>query len=284
MKLIISRKGFDSSSGGVPNPILPDGSMVPLPIPDPASPIAYGDIAYKSGRLDELVACLTGGKIGRKHGAHLDPDLDPASLPRPKRWLPLFGQHGAAQSHLAGKGVGPGDLFLFFGWFRQTETGGIGLRFCRNAPQLHALFGWLQVAQKWDIGEAVSPLPRWMRYHPHFHGERRGSNVIYQAAETLSLPGCQVLAGAGLFPGFYPSLRLTADGRTRSHWSLPPWFHPRGRASCLSYHEDSARWERARHAVLLRSAARGQDFVLDCDHYPEAIAWASGLIRAALRR
>ena len=33
MKVILSRKGFDSSYGGYPSPILPDGRMVSLPIP-----------------------------------------------------------------------------------------------------------------------------------------------------------------------------------------------------------------------------------------------------------
>ena len=33
MKIILSRKGFDSSYGGYPSPILPDGSLVSLPIP-----------------------------------------------------------------------------------------------------------------------------------------------------------------------------------------------------------------------------------------------------------
>lgn len=33
MKLILSRKGFDSGYGGMPSPILPDGRLVPLPIP-----------------------------------------------------------------------------------------------------------------------------------------------------------------------------------------------------------------------------------------------------------
>ncbi len=34
VKLILSRKGFDSSSGGVPSPIFSDGRMLSLPIPE----------------------------------------------------------------------------------------------------------------------------------------------------------------------------------------------------------------------------------------------------------
>ena len=46
MKVILSRKGFDSKNGGYPNPILPDGRMVSLPIP-----IKYEHICYNNLRL-----------------------------------------------------------------------------------------------------------------------------------------------------------------------------------------------------------------------------------------
>ena len=34
MKLILSRKAFDSGAGKVASPILDDGAMIPMPIPD----------------------------------------------------------------------------------------------------------------------------------------------------------------------------------------------------------------------------------------------------------
>ena len=34
MKIIISRKGFDSGSGGFPSPIMPDGTLLTTPIPE----------------------------------------------------------------------------------------------------------------------------------------------------------------------------------------------------------------------------------------------------------
>jgi len=33
MKIILSRKGFDSTYGGFPSPIFEDGRMISLPIP-----------------------------------------------------------------------------------------------------------------------------------------------------------------------------------------------------------------------------------------------------------
>lgn len=40
MKIILSRKGFDSSAGGVASPILPGGEMISLPIPETGDPPA----------------------------------------------------------------------------------------------------------------------------------------------------------------------------------------------------------------------------------------------------
>jgi hypothetical protein len=45
MRIVLSRKGFDSGSGGCPSPIFPDGSMLALPIPDRRSTVRYCDIA-----------------------------------------------------------------------------------------------------------------------------------------------------------------------------------------------------------------------------------------------
>ena len=49
MKIILSRKGFDSGSGGYPNPIMPNGTLLPLPIPSKNDEIRYTDV--KSSNL-----------------------------------------------------------------------------------------------------------------------------------------------------------------------------------------------------------------------------------------
>ena len=100
MKLIFSRKGFDSSAGGVPSPIFPDGRMVSLPIPDDRSKVTYTDISFNGVSLGPIVAQLTGGRISAHSPAHIDPDLVKNSLPRLAGWRPIFGQTGPAQGHL----------------------------------------------------------------------------------------------------------------------------------------------------------------------------------------
>jgi hypothetical protein len=144
VKLILSRKAFDSGAGGVANPILEDGSMIPMPIPDKQSPIRYQDITVAGENLGTVAWELTRGKTRPDHFAHLDPDLIQASYPREPGWKPLLGQVDAAQSVLTREGVGPGDLFLFFGWFRRVSRSAGRLKFVTGAPDLHVIWGWLQ--------------------------------------------------------------------------------------------------------------------------------------------
>ena len=63
MRLILSRKGFDSSSGGCPSPIFPDGSMIALPIPDKGSLVRYRDLTWRGRNIGEVVAKLASGQI-----------------------------------------------------------------------------------------------------------------------------------------------------------------------------------------------------------------------------
>src|SRR5690554_8178365 len=82
MKLILSRKGFDSSAGGCPNPVFPDGSCLALPIPDKQSPIRYNQIRHNGDSIGSLVSQLTGQRAFSRKGAHLDPDLIESAYPR----------------------------------------------------------------------------------------------------------------------------------------------------------------------------------------------------------
>lgn len=273
MKLILSRKGFDSSAGKVPSPIFPDGTMISLPIPDRTA-IAYNDIAGNiSASVGELVQDLA--KRPPTHRAHLDPDLSAHSVPRLQGWRPLFGQEGAAESHLENQLVGPGDIFLFFGLFRAVQKTVDSWSWSPGSHPMHVIFGWLQIAER----VAVSNWPTdetWALYHPHFQRDPHPKNVVYVAAERFVLPGLQssAIPGAGLFPAFTPQLLLTEPMCSRpGRWLLPKWFHPNRRASVLSYHGNPVRWHSSKTGVMLDSASRGQEFVLDCDDYPEALKW-----------
>lgn len=51
MKIILSRKGFDSENGGYPSPILPDGSLLSIPIPFAYNNNLYKPIQYKHVKI-----------------------------------------------------------------------------------------------------------------------------------------------------------------------------------------------------------------------------------------
>ena len=280
MKIIFSRKGVDSSSGGFASPLFADGSMYSVPIPDPRSPLCYADVKSDPD-AGKLVSNLSAGSITKKTRVHLDPDLDAESLPRDKQWQPLFGQCGAAQSHLDKHGVTKGDLFLFFGWFREVELVRRKWRFIPGAPDLHLFFGWLRVGRIVRVADLLpdsgTSTSQWLQYHPHCHGNFSGVNTIYQAAQSLGLAGIKA-PGAGVFRQYVRKRQLTAPGHSRSVWLLPNWMHPKGCESALSYHTDLSRWSSGNGRFTeLRSVARGQEFVLDLEHYPEGYDWLKSL-------
>jgi hypothetical protein len=100
MKLILSRKGFDSSFGGCASPIFEDDTFVSLPIPEKSSRMRYSDIGGKQ-RIGSIVEDLTSRSnkaLKASDHSHLDPDLSFDSLQRKPGWRPLFGQAESAQN------------------------------------------------------------------------------------------------------------------------------------------------------------------------------------------
>jgi hypothetical protein len=289
-RLIFSRKGFDSGYGGKPSPILPDGTLVSLPIPEPGGTVRYSQCRTLTGEsyLDLLrrlgIARLRDPSqpageqwlaVDDDPAVHLDPDLSVAALSRPPDWRPVFGQVGASQTHLSRSGVGPGDIFLFFGWFAPVDEVAGRLRYRGRREQCQVVFGWL------EIGSVVSVLtgsvPAWAEQHPHVRDRHlsryRLHNTLYVASAASSLvPG---LAGGGVF-SWNPALKLTKPGSTPSVWQLPRCFHPDYTpAGTLTHHALSA-WDLNDDHAVLRSARIGQEFVITMT--PEIEAWVRDVI------
>lgn len=270
MKVILSRKGFDSSVGGHPSPVLPDGMMLSLPIPSSNDSLAYDATTSPDGRTCADVLADLGGRdrIAGK-GAHLDPDLIPGSRPRRPGWRPSFGQIGAASGHLRNQGVGPGDLFLFYGWFRPTESVAGRLQFKQAGEGVHAIFGYLQVGEVIRTAEG-DDVPGWLADHPHAsaHRVKKSTNAIYVAAETLSWD--TETLGAGVFR-FRPELVLSKPGMSRSCWALDRNIFG---GVDISYHSHDS-W----HDGFFKSYPRAQEYVISSN---EKISnWARQLIGLA---
>ncbi|MBW5444761.1 hypothetical protein GE107_01605 [Cohnella sp. CFH 77786] len=97
MKIILSRKGFDSSAGGYPSPhFLDSGRLISLPIPDDEE--VNTGVTYSDLRVDQdhtyldLMEQLGIKKYSNGTYVHLDPDINASVVERLPGWRGVFGQ------------------------------------------------------------------------------------------------------------------------------------------------------------------------------------------------
>ena len=266
MRIILSRKGFDSQYGKQASPILPDGTMLSLPIPSDNDYFTYSDIMWKGQNYLEIIHSLNPRSVINEHShCHLDPDLRNESIKRKGSWRPAFGQTSSSLTELRKYGVSVGDIFLFFGWFKETEYRDGGIHYEYHARNLHVIYGYMQIG---DIVEQIEAIPEWLQYHPHAdiknYGEawKRRQNAIFLPSKQLSiapnLPGC------GTFQ-YDKRYVLTKDGCSRSRWALPESM----RGVAISHNPNG--WKKD----YFQSATRGQEFVIP-DH-PTVLEWVKYL-------
>jgi hypothetical protein len=268
MRLVLSRKGFDTTAGGRASPILPDGTLVSFPIPEPRSDdrpgFPYARIPCGGfGAVADVAPDLGVGRHVLARGAHVDPDLEAGPGPRPPGWRAAFGQAGAAEAHLRNQGVGPGDLFVFFGLFRRTVEVDGRLRWDPSSSPEHVVFGWLTVGEVVRAGtERWATLLQTHGDHPHVTHPYGPNNTVYLAADRCALDPER--PGAGTCGVWSPARRLTAPGSpSPTRWRLPIGCHPDRSGQSLSYHHDPDRWTTDGDHTRLRSVGRGQEFVVD---------------------
>lgn len=216
VNVIISRKGFDSAAGGCASPILPDGkNMVTLPIPDHIfKEKQYYDLRdQKTGKtyhqiIEELrPRCSVG-----LESCHLDPDINPILHPE-NDWVPVFGQESTAESILENNGVGVGDIFIYFGWYRGCVENEGRIRYaCKrdgldffHTSDIHAVFGYLEVK---EIVREPEEMENRFSWHPHVVRNNH-RNAMYVSDKNSS----------GVFT-FDKKRVLTKYGRSRSKWDL----------------------------------------------------------------
>lgn len=260
MKIILSRKGFDSVSGGCPNPILPDGTLLSMPIPSNEA-IRYADLAYDGHSYEDILLGLNPGK--KYDRCHLDPDIrDGIRISPVKGWKAAFGQTGSAAGILHNSGVAAGDLFLFFGVFRQTEYDKDGiLRFARGKRPIQIIYGYLQ------IGEILTQPDEIKEYfwNPHSDVQSYGKrNYLYIPSKKLSflpdLPGYGVLA-------FREHRVLTMRGKSPAYWNEYEFLMPH---NVMGNRKNNAKSEG------LFYQGQWQELVLKPN--PEAEKWAKQVI------
>jgi hypothetical protein len=233
MRVIFSRKGFDSAAGKAPSPII-EGEPISLPIPT----ARRSETSYLLLGLGKIVEQITKERIGAADLCHEDPMFHHG------RWA--FGQTGTAQSHLERNGVGVGDVFLFFGLFASPE----------GHDRHHRIFGYLQVDEVRRLGGRPSGTDNpegFLRRHPHTVGEWNENNTLYLGSGARARTA-------------HPCLRLTKSGAPVSVWTVPAWL----KAAGLSYHANPVRWA---NDGELHVARRGQEFVADIGNQVPPKEW-----------
>lgn len=240
MKIVFSRKGFDTQNGFGPSPIV-DGRPVSLPIPDTKG---LSRTTYAQLGLGDHAVQASGGKIRGDALCHHDPMFTPDGRC-------YFGQCQSAQGHLANEGIGPGDVFLFFGLFARPD-----------GERHHRLFGYLEVEQVVPIAgaarETLAPFDA--LDHPHAIGMHGTNDHIYAG------PG-------GLAQTATDDLRLTVPGGPLTLWKRPHWLERGG----LTYFGTSDRnWP---DGCITRTGP-GQEFVADIGHRKAPREWLAGILAA----
>ena len=285
MKIILSRKGFDSQYGKIKSPILKNGTLLSLPIPQENDTQTFDKLWHDDKTYIDIIKELKPNwqyPANKKSGTipikieqtvHLDPDLRKDTLKgRPEDWKAIFGQSAAAQGHLNNQGVDIGDIFLFFGTFAETKevNGKLVYDTKTNYPDgAHVIFGYLQIGeiiklnnpQDYDALQ-LDPFRNYAKNHPHAYkkyldqnDKPRKNNCMYVASEKLTSLDLDLPGAGTLIIDKNKKRVLSKKGMNKSQWDYPFVDFKNLK---ISYHG-----KKAFQDGYFQSAAKGQEFVID---------------------
>ena len=240
MRIVLSRKGFDSTAGGGPSPVLEDKTMLSLPIPEIGgeghTPKNLAEANWH--RYDDLILrpeikkyCKNPRKREQKKHkhCHLDPDIRPELWKKqPDDWQAAFGQCGAAGGHLKNEldlnNIEQENiLFLFFGLFRQWKNN----KFIGNP--FHAIWGYMLCDKViTDIKEMEKKFP----CHPHAKLINATNNLLFSAQK-----GCY---GTFKYSERLVLTDLDLQKTAKTKWKIDalPWFeYLKDGTVTMSYHK-----------------------------------------------
>ncbi len=271
IKIIFSRKGFDSSSGGMPS-YKKKENLISFPIPSQKNTLTtYNDLG-----LGKYIQDLSNKKIKATDTCHYDPNLIYGE----------FGQVGAAQTHLENNNVQVGDLFLFWGWFRETISIEKKIVFSKNDPGHYRIFGWLQIGEIIHLSENPSWYLEKKRKqlnsmsHPHTIGQWKKNNTLYLASKKLNVFGLENYDGFGKFKASKNTNLSINPSIKKSKWKCPRWLNPNHGGCGMTYHQNLARWGNDTVDVV----GRGQEFVAVPNKFHECSQWLVNIFKDAIIR
>ena len=275
LKIILSRKGFDLSDGGIPSPIF-DDELLSLPIPEEidfrtnnSNRPKYTDLSYRGKSYKEIIENLGSARCyqkitnGYNEYCHLDPDL--SNRLSHADWKPAFGQCGSAEGHLRNHNIDKGDLFLFYGWFRQAQFN--TLKFDSKAQDLHVIFGYMQIGERWILDDDKNSQQRAkIEYplHPHTYKKQNGKNSLYIPTDKLTLEN---FSKTGAKPG-YGLLKYSRErqltmpnSNSRCHWDFGGFLQAFNVVD-ITYHNNQTY---GMINGIFCAAQRGQEFIFEYD-------------------
>jgi len=280
MKIIFSRKGFDSAAGGYASPIFPDGTLWSIPIPDNNNKMCYKDLkfTYESESISNILndfchkRLVTAGKgapcdyASEDTKCHYDPQLmrDGNS----KRIV--LGQADAADGHLREHKVGKDDIFLFYGWYKEIKKTNNKWKYVRKTPDLHLIWGYMKVDKVIRLGteeenKNILKTYPFLKDHPHLETSFceesiKGNNSLYISAPEkyryFKYDENKCLTN------------INSESIRRSEWRLPSFFNQPDAFTFLK--EKNFKLDGS--DVIITYSGYGQEFILDLDKVSDEIA------------
>lgn len=265
MKIIFSRKGFDSTAGGAASLIFPDGTLFSIPIPSSEDDNFYSGLSfqYEGHPIQTILNDVLGMRIKNNHKI-IDCNFtqeqqrchhDPMWMPHANRLV--LGQAAIAESHLQNQNVGTGDIFVFYGWFRKIEKIDGRWRYSPSSRDVQLIWSWMKIGDALDVGtqskrEQSKRDHSFLHLHPHMadspDSPYPGTNRVYISEKggllAYSNPRC---------------LTDCINYRGRSTWRLPRVFN---QPQAFTFLKD---FSLEGDDVIITYRGYGQEFVLDLE-------------------
>ena len=277
MKVILSKKGLDSTKNNACNLLIDDGKtkeLVMIPIPNDKDTTTYKELKlYKNMPIYDLLIenKYYSTKI-KNMQCHADPNI--SNFFKVKPFLGSVGQCMSAQSLLKNQKINKGDIFIFFGLFNEATFDGNKLSIHDYSNLKHIMFGYLEIGDiiepqiDIDLIEKYQKKYPWIDKQPHWNADKYKdikNNCIYIASEHCSFDNN--IPGYGMF-NYKEDLILTkSNEKCVTHWDLPKPI----RDLKITY-----RSKKETSNEYFIAARRGQEFVIQENDY--VTDWAKQLI------
>lgn len=298
MKVVLSKKGVDSSNCSGPVKARGREELLFVPIPSLKEKVSYQDIKYSKDKtmLDKAKENIKNCKFlmnvpidcldkELKVGCHLDPQLK--NYYDNDEFLASFGQVEKAQKYLENNKIGVGDLFLFYGWFYDEDA----------HKDKHIIWGYMQVGDVLTFNEDgtvnsfnpklgknlkkedVEKEYPFLKNQPHWKNTEnyplKRNNTIYIAKKYFDDDEKSNIKGYGVFK-YNKKLALTDSNADRkSDWCVPNLANAK---IMKSSDKENGYYLFDNKGHINIAKGYGQEFVLESSDSDKVLSWVKDLL------